>query len=82
MLFMLFFLLFLPLPTLYFLHKSCLSRFATEINREMFIQRKFAGGCTFLFGIYPGLWLHHLPDLDYNAKLGLILSRTHTQVQP
>ena len=40
----------------------------------MLFKGKSAGSCTFLFGIYPGPWLHHLTGLDYNAKLDPVLS--------
>lgn len=56
-----------------FFTKAAFSVFATEINKEMLIKRKSAGGCTFLLG-FISLWQQHLTGPDYNAKIGLVLA--------
>lgn len=56
-----------------FFTKAVFSVLATEINKEMLIKRKSAGGCTFLLG-FISLWQQHLTGPDCNAKIGLVLA--------
>lgn len=69
-----FLLLLLPLMLCSSFTIAVFSVFTTEINKEMIIKGKSAGGCTFLFGIYLGPWLQYLTVLDCTNKLGLISS--------